>query len=241
MSTHRSKKSVQQLKRQHHVRQFFKSFGLLVLLVVIVGAVFAGIMWKKQATQAQLQQSRLQYEHKKATPGNDTTATNTNWSRTAMDQLKLGDLTKKGQGGARLTQLVTKYGEPAKTKKGSEKGHAIKTVTWTNIDSQQSNAKFTVSVVNGRIYRKQLEHYQLTKRATQISVTNYDNFTLQTTTYQKMTADFGKPDTFEESLIDGTDLIVGHYTTNIEGSDTASIRLAFSNDVLIGKSQVGVE
>lgn len=243
MSTHRSKKSSQQLKRNHHVKQFFKLLGLLILLVAIVGAVSVGVMWKKQTTQTQLQQSRLQYEHKHQTTTSDTatTAAETDWSRAAMDKVKLGDLTKNGKGGTRLTSLTAKYGAPTKTQKSSEKGHAVKKVTWHNISGHSSKAQFTVKTVAGRVYQKQLDHYQLAKRATQISVANYDNFTLQTTSYQKMTADFGKPDTFEESLIDGTDLIVGHYTTNIEGNETASIRLAFSNDVLIGKSQVGVE
>jgi hypothetical protein len=242
MSTHRPQKSAQQLKHQHQVKRIFQSLGLIILLLAIIGAVGVGIHWKKTATQTQFQQSRLRYEQKHQTA--TTSSTNnakTEWTRNAMNHLKLGDLTKNGRGGAKATALIAKYGQPHQTKKGSEKGNAIKTLTWTNITGHQPKATFTLSTVKGRVYRKVLANYQLSKRTTQISVTNYDNFALQSTSYKKMTADFGKPDTFEESLIDGTDLIVGHYTTNIEGSDTASIRLAFSNDLLIGKSQTGVE
>lgn len=236
MSTHRSQNPARQVKH-HQAKRIFRVLGVIILLLIIIGAVGAGIHWKKQVTAAQLRQSRLRYEHKKTT----TSAKQTDWHRSAMDQLKIGDLTKKGHGGAQLTALIAKYGQPAKTKKGSEKGLAIQTVTWKNIAGESTKATFTLSTVNGHVYRKALNHYQLAKRKNHISVANYDNLALQTTSYKKTTADFGQPDTFEESLINGTHLVVGYYTSNIAGNNTASIRLAFSNNLLIGKSQTGIE
>ena len=155
--------------------------------------------------------------------------------RSKFDQIKIGDLMSKGQGGDKEAVVEKLLGKPNST--NSEKTDGIKTsgATWT-----KGNVSITVAYFDHNAISKMITGFKWTGRPEKLTL-NAFNSIKDGVSYESVVKKYGEPDGLDESLIMGTKKVTATWLTGVKGDTGANAVLTFSNNKLTDKSQTDLK
>lgn len=150
------------------------------------------------------------------------------------DAIKLGDLSKSGQGGDTLDALTTKFGKPASSTSGESNGVKTDMDTWNNVDGK-AGASLVVTFVDKNAVGKNITNLAVTLKKN-ISLADYNGIATGTK-YADVNAKFGDPASLNETVVAGQKSLIAIYTN----SDASNMTLTYVNDALTSKTQTNLK
>ncbi|WP_390404477.1 DUF3862 domain-containing protein [Lacticaseibacillus jixiensis] len=146
------------------------------------------------------------------------------------DAIKLGDMTKSGQGGDTFDALTTKFGKPASSTTSETNGIKTEMDTWDNVDGK-AGAHLVMTFVDKNAVGKNITNLAVALKKN-VSLADYNGIATGTK-FADVNAKFGDPASLNESLMAGQKTVIAIYTNG----DMSSMTLTFSNDALTTKAQ----
>lgn len=208
-------------------KPFYKRIWFWILAVVVVIAIAGGL-----GSQGNKNSGNKTTTSKTATSSSKKEGGKI--TRTEFDSIKLGDLMQNGNGGAKLDDLKSKFGNPSSTSSSTTNGVKTDLVTWTNVEGGWG-ANVIVSFTDGNAFSKNLTGFKLGRKQ-KITLADFNAFQ-NGTKYADFTSKWGQPDYYNESLIGGQKNVVAGYTSGVKGDLGSNFNVTFTNDALSGKTQ----
>ena len=169
---------------------------------------------------------------------NSNTLTKTELQKKAFkekyDKIKLGDISKKGVGGASITETTELLGKPKSTKTTLVNGLKIKTIGWT-----KTSAALVVQFYNKKAITKTITNFKWEKTAGKLTLKSY-NKVKENSSYTSLVKKHGQPDTLNENIVMGKKNKIAFYQTKTKSkSDNNSNRVTFvfSDNKLVSKTK----
>lgn len=154
------------------------------------------------------------------------------------DEIKLGDISEKGNGGASITETTELLGKPKSTETTSVNGLKVKTIGW-----KTSGAILVVQFYNKKAITKTINNFKWGKAPNKLTLKTYNKIK-ENSSYTSLVKKYGQPDTLNDNIVMGKKNKVALYQTKTKSkSDNNSNRatFVFSDNKLISKTQVELD
>lgn len=156
--------------------------------------------------------------------------------RAKFDQIKVGDLMKKGQGGSTEKQVEKLLGEPNSTDSSKTDGIKTSGATWN-----KENVSITVAYTDHNAVSKLITGFKWNHRPEKLTLKEFKAIK-DGSSYESVVKKYGDPDGLDESLIMGQKTISATWFTGIKAKNAGSnVILTFTNNKLTNKTQTDLK
>lgn len=155
--------------------------------------------------------------------------------RSKFDQIKVGDLMSKGQGGDTEKQVKALLGSPNSTTSSKTEGIKTSGATWN-----KGKVSITVAYVDKHAISKMITGFKWTGRPAKLDKKAF-NAIADGSTYESVVKKYGEPDGLDESLIMGSRKTTASWITGVKGDTGANAVLTFTNNKLTDKTQTDLK
>lgn len=229
-----------QYRQEHNIKPpkkaFYKKWWFwLIIIILIVGGVLIGTFGDF-------------YTPKKT----ETTTTQTSKKKTAKKAVKkstkeITGVSLKQYNGIYLSEkdglsseILTEYfGKPNESSVSKVDDLQTNVDTWEKVANGTKNSKVIVHFYNDHAVTKAISDLKVTRNE-KITLKKYQELQNGQTSNDVLNT-LGNPNTYSESMINGTATKVFKYTTGLNGDQGAEITVTFNNDAVDGKNQTGLK
>lgn len=155
--------------------------------------------------------------------------------RSKFDQIKVGDLMSKGQGGATEKEVTALLGSPNSTTSSKTDGIKTSGASWT-----KGKVTITVAYVDKHAISKMITGFKWAGRPAKLDKKAFDSIA-DGSTYESVIKKYGEPDGLDESLIMGKKTVSATWLTGVKGDTGANAVLTFTNNKLTDKTQTDLK
>ena len=150
------------------------------------------------------------------TTHHDNNVSANKWTKKSFDQLKIGDFSKNGKGGASYESIIAKYGRPDKKSKSKTSGYTLTVVSWKNIAGDYTGVTLTFisqkdTTKTAKLTSKTILDSKTINLAKKWTMSNYNAITLEDKdsnehdgdSLNSLTNKYGKPASLTLARING--------------------------------------
>lgn len=156
--------------------------------------------------------------------------------REKFDQVKVGELSKHGEGGSTIQDVEKLLGKANTTDTTTVESYKTKSYIWN-----KGAVTVTVQFEPDKVVTKDITGFKWGKRDEKLDLAAFNSIQ-DGATYDDIVKKYGEPDSLNESLLLGTKTVTGLWYTGIKGkADGAFASLTFENGALTSKTQTDLK